>query len=148
MGMSCCCDQLANQTRVNSTCPSCCTFLYHCVGVADVLLRIGLLVVVECHLANPLVPWMVILAVCCMFLFRHFLVCPFLDHLRVLFQTAWALPVGTSVVVVALRTASCALQEEVHLHTLVPLVLRCTLSAVQPAVIVVVASTVVEVRTA
>ena len=118
------------------------------MGVADVLLRIGLLVVVECHLANPLVPWMVILAVRCTFLFRHFLACPFLNHLcvRVLFRTAWVLPADTSVVVVVLRTVCFASQEEVHLHTLVPLVLRCTLSAALPAGIVVMARTVAEVR--
>ena len=120
------------------------------MGVADVLLRIGLLVVVECHLANPLVPWMVILAVICTFLFHHFLACPFPDHLRVrvLFRMAWVLRADTSVVVVVLCTVCFASQEEVHLHTLVPLVLRCTLSAARPAGIVVVASTVVEVPTA
>ena len=118
------------------------------MGVADVLLRIGLFVVVECHLANPLMPWMVLLAVRCTFLFRHFLTCPFLDHLRVhvLFRTAWALPDGMSIVVVVLCTVCFVSQEAVHLLTLGPLVLRCTLSAARPVGIVAVARIVAEVR--
>ena len=59
---------------------------------------------------------------------------------------AWALPDDMSVVVVVLRTVCFASQEEVHLHTLVPLVLHCTLSAARPVGIVVVARTVAEVH--
>jgi hypothetical protein len=84
------------------------------------------------------------------FLFRHSLARPFLCHLRVhvLFRTVWALPVGTPVVVVVLRTAFVASQVEVHRRTLVPMVLRCTRCVVGPVGTAAVASTVAEVRMA
>ena len=103
---------------------------------------------VECLLANQVVPWTVLPEVRRTFLVRHFLARLFLCHLRVrvLFRTAWALPVGTPVVVVALRTVSVASQEEVHRRTLGPPVLCCTRCAVWLVDIVAVTSIVAEVR--
>ena len=84
------------------------------------------------------------------FLFRHSLARPFLCHLRVhvLFRTVWALPVGTPVVVVVLRTAFAASQVEVHRRTLVSTVLRCTRCVVGLVGTADVASIVAEVRMA
>ena len=80
----------------------------------------------ECHLAYPLVPWVVLSAVHQMLLFRHLLELLFLCHLRVhvLFRTVLVCFVGTMVGVVVLRTASDVQLEEVHQCTLVLLVLR------------------------
>jgi hypothetical protein len=109
-----------------------------------------LLVLVECHLAYPLVPWVDLLVVRQMMLVRHLLVLLFLCQIlvHVLVQKARVWFVGTLAAVAVPRTAFDVQLEEVHQRTLVLLVLHCMLYVVgPPGTAAAVARIVVEVHT-
>ena len=106
---------------------------------------------VEFHLAYPLVPWVDLLVVRQMMLVRHLIMLLFLCQIlvHVLFRKGRVWIAGTLIGVAVLRTAFVIQLEEVHQRTLALLALHCMLHVVgPPGTVAAVARIVVEVHTA